>query len=521
VTGVPTPPRLPVPDGLIAAFRAYETALMADDVAMLDRLFADGPTTLRGDAEGLLVGHDQISAFRSGRGGAPQRTLVQTHIQVVDAEHVLVVAVTELARGGRGQQTQLWARSADRTRGVDGWQVTAAHVAVPAPALDTRIWRTVGDPLVASPLADGEGPLSGESVAVKDLYAVAGHPIGAGNPQWLLHATPEPEHAAVVRTLLEAGASVRGIARTDEFAYSLAGQNAHYGTPPNPRAPRRISGGSSSGSATAVSLGHATIGLGTDTGGSIRVPAAYQGLFGIRTTHGSIDRTGLLPLAESFDTVGWMTRSAFLLAAVGDVLLPVGVTGATAATGATARGTDLIAVPALLALAEPDVADAVGRWLPEGVAFEDWALADLDTWRAAFQTRQAYEAWRAHGAWLQSRLDSLGADVRGRFETASRVTAQQDAEAGVVLEEARARIRDLVGDRVLVLPSAGSVAPPPAQAQAAREATLRLTCLAGIGGLPAVSLPLRTAAGLPCGVCLVAAPGRDRDLLDLAISLTP
>jgi amidase len=160
------------------------------------------------------------------------------------------------------------------------------------------------------------------SVAVKDLFAVEGFAVGAGKGDWLAEGSPETTTAPAAAALLAAGAVVAGIFRTDEFAYSLAGTNAHYGTPPNPKAPGRISGGSSSGSASAVALGEATIGLGSDTGGSIRVPSAYQGLLGIRTTHGAIATDGLLPLAPSFDTVGWMTRDAATLAAVGSVLLP-------------------------------------------------------------------------------------------------------------------------------------------------------------------------------------------------------
>ncbi|MEP9381533.1 AtzH-like domain-containing protein [Nocardioides cheoyonin] len=500
----------PTPAGLLEAFRAYEQALMSNDLEALDRLFAPGPATLRGDANGLLVGHDAISRFRGARGGAPRRTIVQTHVQVIDDDHALIVAVTELGRGGRGLQTQLWARSE-----VGEWQVTAAQVSVPPPAYDGRVWRLVGDPLV--PATTDDGPLSGETVAVKDLYAVAGQRVGAGNPEWLRHAQPEPAHAAAVARLLDAGATIRGIARTDEFAYSLAGLNAHYGAPPNPKAPYRIPGGSSNGSASAVSLGHASVGLGTDTGGSIRVPAAYQGLYGIRTTHGAVDRSGLLPLAPSFDTVGWLTRSAFLLQAVGDVLLPE--PDAAATTGSTR----VVTVPALLGLAESDVAAAVRDASPADAASEDWPLEDLlgerSTWLSAFQTWQAYEAWQAHGEWLATRLDTLGADVRGRFERARDTSEEVAQQAKATVDEARDRIRELVGDRILALPSAASVAPLPAHAQAARDATMRLTCLAGLGGLPAVSVPARTLRGLPAGLCLVAAPGRDRDLLAYAVDL--
>ncbi len=484
------------------AFWSYERALMSNDLDALDRLFAPGPDTLRGDAAGLLVGHDRISAFRGSRGGAPERAVVETHVQTIDDDHALVVAITEPARGGRGQQTQLWERQGV---GPGGWVVTAAHVAVTPPAYDARIWRVLGSPLAAR---TAEGPLSGESLAVKDLYAVAGQKVGAGNPAWEAAATPESEDSAVVAALRAAGAEVSGISRTDEFAYSLAGTNAHFGHPPNPKAPRRISGGSSSGSVAAVALGHVSIGLGTDTGGSIRVPAAYQGVWGIRTTHGAIDRTGLLPLADTFDTVGWFARTPDLLAAVGDVLLPA-VEPRTAG--------ELVVVPELLALADPDVAAAVGaRAVELGATAESWDLADLPAWRAAFTTWQAWEAWQAHGPWLSSRLDTLGADVRGRFEMASRVTEPQALEAYADVLAARQRIRTFVGERVVVLPSASSVAPlVGSDLNVVREATLQLTCLAGLAGLPAVTMPVTTAAGLPAGLCLVAAPGRDRDLLAL------
>ena len=470
------------PDGLMDAFWSYEKALMGNDLDALVRLFAPGPDTLR---------------------GAPGRRIVETHVQEVDPDHALVVAVTELDRGGRGQQMQLWAR------GGDGWQVTAAHVAVPAAAFDPRIWRIVGDPLLPG---SGTGPLTGESVAVKDLYAVAGQRVGAGNPAWLDQAAVETTTAWAVQQLLDAGADVAGIARTDEFAYSLAGTNAQYGTPPNPKAPRRISGGSSSGSSSAVSLGHASIGLGTDTGGSIRVPAAYQGLWGIRTTHGLLSTDGLLPLAPSYDAVGWLARSPELLARVGEVLLPEGPGGSD----------ELVVVPALLDQAEPDVAAAVTGWLEvRATTTEDHDVAQLPDWLAAFQTLQAWEAWRQHGPWLEGRLDTLGDDVRSRFETGSQVTEAQAEKARAAVAAARSKIRDLVGDRVLVLPSASSVAPRigPGLAerlQQVRTATMQLTCLAGLGGLPAVSVPVETSDGLPAGVCLVAAPGRDRDLLALA-----
>ncbi|ADG75665.1 Amidase [Cellulomonas flavigena DSM 20109] len=471
------------PPGLMAAFAAYERALAADDLDALDRLFAPGAHTLRGDASGLLVGHDEIAAFRGARGGAPARRLVEVHVRTLDDDHALVVAVTEPLAGGRGQQTQLWVRD------DAGWAVVAAHVHAPARAFDTRVWRVLGDPLVAGA---HDGPLARRTVAVKDLYAVAGQRVGAGNPTWLADAPVESEHADAVARLLAAGADVRGVTRTDELAYSLAGTNAHSGTPPNPRAPGRVPGGSSSGSAAAVALGQADVGLGTDTGGSVRVPASYQGLYGIRTTHGAVSTRGLVPLAPTFDAVGWLTRDADLLVAVGDVLLPP-------ETDTAPRSPRLRVSPALLAHAQGDVAARVAVFAADAGATvtDTWDGVDLAAWAEVFRVHQAWEAWREHGAWVSAHPGALGPDVAGRFAAASRIDDADGAAAAVRREQLRERVLDLVGDDVLVLPAAPSVPPrpDPVGLEAVRAATLRLTCVAGIGGLPAVVLPMPHGAG--------------------------
>jgi amidase len=516
----------PAPDGLLEAFDAYEAALMANDLQALGELFAPddvlGPDvpTVRADKDGLLVGHSTIDEFRRARGGAPARTLRQVLIQTINTSTALVMAEAELARGGSALQTQLWHDSDGR------WAVTAAHVSVPAPAVDSTMWRTVGTPLL-KPVS--KGPLDGLAIAVKDLYAVAGQPIGAGNEAWLSESQPEQHSAQAVESLLRAGASIAGIAATDEFAYSLAGTNAHYGTPPNPRAPGRISGGSSSGSASAVSLGQAHIGLGSDTGGSIRVPASYQGLFGIRTTHGAVSLEGVLPLAPSFDTVGWLTRDAATLRTVGSVLLPD-------ASG-TSRPplSSVIMSPRLTAVASPTMEATVNGFLQQwshqpdlpDVREVDFEPEILPVWLAAFQVVQGFEAWQANGAWVGEHWESLGADVAHRFQTASRITAHEYETARDAVVSFRADIRRFVGNQVLVLPAASSVAPKMTESsigsdeiQRTRTATMQLTCIAGIGGLPAISIPMPTADLIPRGVSLVGPHGRDRDLLDLAVQLT-
>ena len=502
----------PVPGGLIEAFWAYERALMADDVASLDALFADGPWTMRGDAGGLLVGHDAIAAFRRGRGGAPKRRIGAVHVRVLGADTAAVVAVLEPLAGGRGQQTQVW-HSGDR-----GWQVLVAHVGGPSPAIDARVWRVVGTPLVGGAHT---GPLVGKRVAVKDLFAVAGHRIGAGVPAYLAAAPVETSTADAVQALLDAGADVTGIARTDEFAYSIAGANPHYGTPPNARVPGGLPGGSSNGPASAVALGQADIGLATDTGGSIRVPASYQGLWGLRTTHGRVSREGLLPLASSFDTAGWLTRDRAVLAACSRV---------------SAIGAPAIALPEHTAIA-PALVDPldtavtaafdayVRRAVADGVLARPAAvgLGDLGAAQEAFRVVQAYEAWQADGDWLTANPDSVSGAVADRFRAAAAITAAEAARARDAVALHRERFERALEGAVLLLPSAASPAPQVTAASAAidrvRMATLRLTCVAGILGAPALSAPVLEVDGEPLGLCLVGPRDSDDSLIHVAASL--
>ena len=511
--------------GLLEAFWEYERALMADDLPALDALFAPGPDTLRGDAAGLLRGHDAISTFRGGRGGAPKRRIVEVEVRALGEDHAAVVAITELLRGGRGQQTQVW------RRGEDGWKVAVAHVAVAPPAMDRRIWRVLGAPLVPASVPAGggsadeaPGPLAGERIAVKDVIAVAGQRIGGGSPALLAGARPEPRHADAVELLLDAGAEITGIAATDELAYSLAGTNTHYGTPPNPRAPHRISGGSTSGPASAVSLGQASIGLGTDTGGSLRVPAAYQGLWALRPTHGAVPCDGVLPLAPSFDTVGLLTRTPDLLARAAAVLLPEEQEGL--------EDPALHTVPGLETLLDPEAADALdtalARWRT-AIEIEEADPLDADEltgFAETFRLLQAREAWAAHGEWVSAHRSELAPDVGARFDAAAQVTADEAADAQHARTRAVGQIRRRLGEGVLVVPAASSIAPlvrdaaaggPAIEAQRAR--TMRLTCLAGLVGLPAVAVPLVTASGLPTAVTLVGPPGSDLALIDLATRL--
>ena len=408
---------------------------------------------------------------------------------------------------------------ASHRHAVDG---AAAGMATGVRAIDPTIWRVVGTPLIA---ATRPGPLSGMGVAVKDLYAVAGQRVGAGNPAYLAESPVQEHSAPAVQRLLDAGADVIGIAQTDEFAYSLAGANAHYGTPPNPRAPGRVPGGSSSGPASAVASTQATIGLGTDTAGSIRIPSAYQGLWGLRTTHGRISREGVHPLSESFDTVGWMTRDAQAMDAVTHAMLPDRDT-------ATLSGEVAVCVlPSQMV--DADVAEAFGRscdlmrnaTLVSGRARPDmWDELTLDAdmfdgFLDIFSVVRGYEAWQANGGWVRGHFDAIAPDIAQRFRNDALIDETAYRQGLERLERSRAMVRSLVGARVLLMPTAATVAPTlteqdnPDTAARTRKQTIRLTSLAGIGGLPALTMPIATAQGLPCGVCLIGPAGSDKALV--------
>jgi Asp-tRNA(Asn)/Glu-tRNA(Gln) amidotransferase A subunit family amidase len=513
-----TPHTSPAPDGLLEALDAYETALLANDLDALDAAFVDSPGTMRGDDRGLLVGHDAISAFRGARGGVATRSLTHVEVRPLTEDRALVVSVSRFAAGGQGLQTQLWRRD-----GGTDWRIEAAHVTGRPEAVDTTVWRAVGDPLVA-PTASG--PLDGLTVAVKDLYAVHGQPVGAGNPTYLREAPVETAPAAAVAALLAAGAAIRGIARTDEFAYNLTGRNAHHGTPPNSAVPTRLPGGSSSGSASAVGLGTAEIGIGTDTAGSVRVPASYQGLWGLRTTHGTVSRAGLLPLAPSFDTVGWLSRSPAVLLAALDATVPP----PSAPAGAPAP-TVLVVPEELVALVEPAVARAFAAFveaLDEPVAtvrLRDLGIPDPAALREQMRLVQAAEAVAVHGPWIDAHPGALSTVVGDRFRAARANDPDATADAVARLDEVRATIRGALAGRLLLFPTVPGPAPllhaDTAALERTRTATTAMTALASVGGLPAVSAPALTVDGAPVGVCLVGGPATDRALVIRAGRMLP
>ena len=367
------------------------------------------------------------------------------------------------------------------------------------------------------PGRDG-GPLRGLSFAAKDVFDVAGVPTGNGQPVWRRTHPAPGKHAAAVAKLLDAGASLAGKTVCDEMCYSLAGDNFHYGAPVNPAAPDRSIGGSSSGSAAAVAGGLVDFALGTDCGGSVRCPASFSGVYGIRPTYGRVDDSGVAPLAGSFDAVGWFARDPALLATVGGVLL---------------EGSPAALVPERALLAE----DAFDQ-LPDGerqaaeTAAEAWirdrglkretvtlAPAGLDEWFEAFRHIQAFEIWRNHGDWVTANRPEFGPGVKERFAYAATLTESRVEKHRPIRDAARARMASLLADGAIIVMPTAPCSPRrdagPAEIDAFRARTMGLTCPAGLAGLPQISLPL-AQADAPLGVSIVGPPGADETLLALS-----
>ena len=367
-----------------------------------------------------------------------------------------------------------------------------------------------------------DGPLAGLSAVVKDMYDIAGYVAGCGNPEWLATHQPAARHCPPVQKILDAGTTITGKTVCDEFFYSVTGANAHYGTPVNLRAPGRLPGGSSAGSAAACGAGLCDFALGSDTGGSVRIPASFNGIYGLRPTHERIAHQGVADMAPSFDVPGWFAATPGVFRKVGAVLLDD-----QRVAGKIER---VVALEDAFAQAEEPVADLL-RTLLEFMSDDLPAMTHgkiapdgFDPWREAFRVVQAYETWQTFGAFVTRHKPKIGPGVRERIEFASTVTAAQ-AEAGrAVLAKGRAHVREVaVPGTVLALPTAPAIAPkidtPMAELDDFRTRVMRLTVTSGISGLPQMSIPAGTLGGCPIGLSFIGWPGGDEALLDLACEL--
>jgi amidase len=363
------------------------------------------------------------------------------------------------------------------------------------------------------------GQLSGLHFAVKDLIDVAGWPTGGGNPDWE-RAHPVPStHAWVVEQLLSAGASIIGKTATDEVSLGILGENPFTGTPLNPAAPDRVPGGSSSGSASVVAAGVCDFALGTDTGGSVRVPSSFCGLYGIRPTHGRLDFSGICVQAPSSDTVGWMARDGGTFARVGEALFGEPTPAILPHTLLVATDAFAFADPAVAAGLAPMVdrlAEIIGTRRDETLAPQG-----LSVWKDAQRTLQSSESLRTFSPWLDRYNPRMQYGVARNLALASLISDADRTRAALMREEARARLRLLVPPGIILcLPTTPFPAPlrglSISDLAFPRERITCLACLGGLTGSPQVNLPGALVDGAPVGLSIVGGLGTDSALLAVA-----
>lgn len=390
---------------------------------------------------------------------------------------------------------------------------------------------------ISGPQAAREsGPLAGLSFSVKDNFAIAGHTSGFGNPDWLASHDPAQNNAQALQACLEAGAHLTANTCCDELTFSLDGINKHFGTPLNSQYPNRIPGGSSSGSAASVAAGLVDFSLGSDTAGSVRVPASFCGLWGFRPSHGAISTRGVLPLGPSFDTVGVLAREADVLARAIDVLLRDQSSEASANSPAKEQAvftrlvlpeqcwqilndsafTDMMAhmvsakekVKGHLNIENEEDLTILGQEQPEDMVHN-------------FNLMRSYEAWQCHGAWLEETKPSpylnLDNAIAARLRSCKETTYEQFQRASAVRKQLQEMIEPLFdGSTLICLPTTWSL-PPYKDSDSTtfllhRSKNMQLNALASFLGLPQITIPVAVGRG-KLGLSLIAGHGQDSLLL--------
>jgi amidase len=365
-----------------------------------------------------------------------------------------------------------------------------------------------------------EGLLKGLTLAVKDIYDVEGCRTGCGNPDWLRTHGIAEKSAPVVQKLIDAGATMVGKTVTEEMAYSIVGENHYYGAPVNVNAPGRVAGGSSSGSAAAVAAGDAHLALGSDTGGSVRIPASFCGIYGLRPTHGRIPLEGIMPLAASYDTIGWFARDPAVMSGAAHILFDD--------WNEPDILTRLYVPEDLWSLASAEVQaalapalDALARIVNPPIsmlAAEDY---DIGNMYKAYVVLQGREAWETHRDWIEEVNPTFGPGIAERFELIAKITDDEVAHWQEWRDKLARRMDDLMDvGAVMAIPTSPCVAlyrDEPQETQAdARQRILTTTGLAGHAGLPQINIPYGTVDGAPTGLSIVGRKGGDEVLLDLA-----
>ncbi|XP_062002694.1 amidase 1-like isoform X2 [Rosa rugosa] len=377
--------------------------------------------------------------------------------------------------------------------------------------------------LLQSSSSSHDLPLSGLTFAVKDIFDMAGYVTGFGNPDWARTHPAAESTAPSVSTFLEGGATCIGRTIMDEMAYSINGENNHYGTPVNPCAPDRVPGGSSSGSAVVVAAGLADFSLGTDSGGSVRVPASYCGIFGFRPSHGVISTSGVVPLAQSFDTVAQLiiAEDCFQLSSIPSDRVKQGLVHSVEKLfgGHVLKHANLGDVV-------KDKVPSLNCFFEKGNTSQEDNIPSLAALSSAMRTLERHEFKNNHGEWVMTVRPDIGpADrINERVWEAVRAADENIDICYSVKTELCAALTELLGDAgVLAIPTVPGLPPKlhtdPTTLEAYRHRAFSFLSIAVVSGFCQVVIPLGMYEGLPVSVSLLAKHGSDGFLLSLVETL--
>ena len=377
---------------------------------------------------------------------------------------------------------------------------------------------------------NAHGALKDKTFVVKDLFDVQGCITGGGCPDWAKKQAQATATAPTISKLLDAGAQLKGKSCSDELAFSLDGINPFFGTPLNSQLPDRIPGGSSSGSAAAVAARVVDFALGTDTAGSIRVPASYCGIYGMRPTHGVISTSGVMPLGPSFDTVGWFAGNAEVLNVVGSVLLETAVTDDELNDAGRNNDEELHnigIVKTAFNLLSTDIAESMISQTEHAASlFNQKSEVDIsphifELCASVFGIIRSREAWQFYGKWIEEDHPNLSPMVHQRLTEGKKVSLKEENLARSIKQELTTYLEQLIAKHgVLCIPTTWDLPPktsaPTETLAANRTKNILLTSLSTLSGLPQVSVPVEIVPGVRLGLSFIGSRGSDLQLLKLA-----
>jgi amidase len=368
-----------------------------------------------------------------------------------------------------------------------------------------------------------DGPLHPLTFALKDIFDVAGFSTSFGNPIWLnTHPVAQLTNSSVQK-LIHSGASLVGKTHCDELTYNLFGNNLHYGTPINSASPERMTGGSSNGSAAAMAAHLVDFAIGSDTGGSIRAPASFCGLYGIRPSHGQIALDHSCGLAPSFDTLGWFTHEASLLKRIGEVLLNPSSTKTTIRID----NPQFVYLKEAFDVIDPLLASHLKQEFSKYGEFKEVSIGEnsLADWAEQFRILQGSEVWQNLGSWVNNHWEALSPPIRARFEMAKQLSPSQIDHAKSRLTKIQTTMNELLSaGTVLVMPTAAGIAPlinaENTELEIYRKQCFQLLCISGLCGTPQINIPITHYENAPLGISIMGHRDSDLTLLQITENLS-